>query len=112
MVNTISRDEMLSNLKTSVLIKNKDADINKLERAFNLAYDKHSGQKRNSGEDYIIHPYKVALILIDLNMDLSTIIAGLLHDVVEDTETSIEDIEKCLEKTWLRLSTELPNLLK
>ena len=62
-------------------------------RAYNFAMEYHEGQKRLSGEDYIIHPLNVAYILADLNMDDATICAALLHDVVEDTEATNEDIK-------------------
>ena len=62
-------------------------------RAYNFAKEYHEGQKRLSGEDYIIHPLNVAYILADLNMDDATICAALLHDVVEDTEATNEDIK-------------------
>lgn len=61
------------------------ADVSLLEKAFNYAQMAHSGQKRISGEPYIIHPIEVALILADLQLDTPTICAALLHDVVEDT---------------------------
>ena len=70
------------------------ADIRMIDKAFQLAYGQHKDQKRKSGEPYIIHPLWVAIILADLEMDKETITAGLLHDVVEDTETSIEDIAR------------------
>ena len=63
-------------------------------KAYEFAESHHRGQKRMSGEDYIIHPVDVAYILADLNMDDATICAALLHDVVEDTEVSNEDIIK------------------
>jgi len=63
-------------------------------KAYNYALEKHNGQKRMSGEDYIIHPLNVAYILADLHMDDATICAALLHDVVEDTEITHEDIVK------------------
>ena len=63
-----------------------------LERAFNAADKAHSGQLRKSGEPYITHPVAVAHILIDLGMDLPTVMAALLHDTVEDTSYSIEYI--------------------
>ena len=60
-----------------------DADF--LEKAYLKAEELHQGQKRKSGEPYIIHPKGVALILADLGMDDETVAAGLLHDVIEDT---------------------------
>ena len=60
-------------------------DISMVEKAYRLAYDAHKDQKRKSGEPYIIHPLCVAIILADLELDKETIVAGILHDVVEDT---------------------------
>lgn len=64
------------------------------EKAFHFAEMAHRGQLRNSGEDYIQHPLEVAEILLELELDETTIAAALLHDVVEDTKYTIEDIEK------------------
>lgn len=63
-------------------------------KAYNFAEEKHRGQKRMSGEEYIIHPLDVAYILADLQMDDATICAALLHDVVEDTKVTHEDLTK------------------
>jgi len=63
-----------------------------VSKAFTFASEKHKGQKRLSGEAYISHPYEVAIILADLELDVDTIAAALLHDVVEDTDTTIGDI--------------------
>ena len=60
-------------------------DLTIIERAYKLALDAHGNQKRKSGEPYIIHPLSVAIILAELEMDKETIVAGILHDVVEDT---------------------------
>jgi GTP diphosphokinase / guanosine-3',5'-bis(diphosphate) 3'-diphosphatase len=65
-------------------------DTTLLEYAWNYASDSHKGQKRASGEDYFIHPAAVADILVDYKMDLETIAAGLLHDVLEDTKITDE----------------------
>lgn len=65
-----------------------------IERAWKLAESAHSGQARESGEPFIIHPLAVAEILTELEQDLETVAAGLLHDVVEDTEVTLEEIEK------------------
>ena len=67
-------------------------DLSMVAKAYQVASDAHNGQLRQSGEPYIIHPLKVAIILADLELDLETIEAGLLHDVVEDTKVSKEDI--------------------
>ncbi|MDO5037046.1 MAG: bifunctional (p)ppGpp synthetase/guanosine-3',5'-bis(diphosphate) 3'-pyrophosphohydrolase [Tissierellia bacterium] len=85
---------MLENLISAIKKYNPGADFKSIRRAFDLAEKSHEGQVRNSGEPYIIHPYHVALILTEMNMDTPTIIAGLLHDVVEDTEVTYEDIKK------------------
>ena len=68
-------------------------DISLIEKAYNIAYNAHKDQVRKSGEPYIIHPLCVAIILADLEMDKETIVAGLLHDVVEDTSFTQEDIK-------------------
>ncbi len=65
-----------------------------VERAYALASDAHKNQKRKSGEPYIIHPLSVAIVLAKLELDLESIAAGLLHDVVEDTTYSEEDIAR------------------
>ncbi len=71
-----------------------DADFDFLYKAYVTADKLHNGQKRRSGEEYIIHPLNVAIILSKLHMDLETIIAGLLHDTIEDTGYKLEDLEK------------------
>ena len=71
-----------------------NTDIEIIDRAYNFAKNNHGDQKRKSGEPYIIHPLCVALILSDLEMDKETIAAGLLHDTVEDTDATIEDVKK------------------
>ncbi|MEE3080033.1 MAG: bifunctional (p)ppGpp synthetase/guanosine-3',5'-bis(diphosphate) 3'-pyrophosphohydrolase [Bdellovibrionota bacterium] len=71
-----------------------DADFTLLRKAYNFAEKSHEGQKRSSGEDYIIHPINVAGTLIKLRLDIDSIIAGLLHDVVEDCDVTPEEIEK------------------
>ncbi|WP_276916562.1 HD domain-containing protein, partial [Parvibacter caecicola] len=65
-----------------------------LARAFQFASEKHAGQKRKSGEPFVLHPVEVALILADLRMDAETICAALLHDTVEDTDATAQDVER------------------
>lgn len=69
-------------------------DVSMIEKAYQLAKKAHAGQCRKSGEPYIVHPLWVAIILADLEMDKETIVSGMLHDVVEDTEVSEEDIKR------------------
>src|SRR5690606_9561662 len=67
-------------------------DIKSIERAYLFAEDAHKEQFRKSGEPYIVHPVQVAGILVDLEMDPSTIAGGFLHDVVEDTNVTLQEI--------------------
>ena len=69
-------------------------DQSYINRAFQYAYDGHNGQNRKSGEPYITHPLHVAIYLCELNFDKETIAAALLHDLIEDTEISYNDIKK------------------
>ncbi|MDG4655405.1 bifunctional (p)ppGpp synthetase/guanosine-3',5'-bis(diphosphate) 3'-pyrophosphohydrolase [Ectobacillus antri] len=78
--------------KARTYLTDKDAEI--VKRAYEFAYEAHREQYRKSGEPYIIHPIQVAGILVDLKMDPATVSAGFLHDVVEDTDVTLEDMEK------------------
>lgn len=69
-------------------------DLTFIRRAYEFAEKSHEGQFRKSGEPYIVHPVQVAWILVDLKMDAETIAGGFLHDVVEDTDTTLEEIEE------------------
>lgn len=71
-----------------------NVDKKLIEKAFYLAQDAHKDQKRESGEEYIVHPFEVTCILAEMGLDTATIAAGLLHDVVEDTEYTYENIAK------------------
>ncbi|MBQ9000774.1 MAG: bifunctional (p)ppGpp synthetase/guanosine-3',5'-bis(diphosphate) 3'-pyrophosphohydrolase [Eggerthellaceae bacterium] len=69
-----------------------DDEVEKLARAFEFANKAHAGQKRKSGEPFIAHPIEVAIILADLHMDVETVVAALLHDTIEDTEVTRDDV--------------------
>lgn len=85
---------MLERLLEAVRKYNKDLDVELITKAFNLAKEKHKGQVRNSGEEYIVHPLEVSIILASMQMDDQTICAGLMHDILEDTDYSKSDMEK------------------
>ena len=77
----------------SIMEKDHQAeDLKRVEKAYNLARDAHKEQRRKSGEPYIVHPLCVAIILAKIDMDADTIIAGILHDIVEDTEMTKEGV--------------------
>lgn len=80
-----SPERLYQELITSVQKYHPSTDISLIEKAYRIAEKAHEGQVRKSGEPYIIHPLCVAIILADLEMDKETIVAGLLHDVLEDT---------------------------
>ncbi|HET8946442.1 MAG TPA: bifunctional (p)ppGpp synthetase/guanosine-3',5'-bis(diphosphate) 3'-pyrophosphohydrolase [Candidatus Polarisedimenticolia bacterium] len=72
----------------------KEADLGLLRRAYEFSAQEHKGQTRSSGEPYLVHPLSVAAILADLKLDLTCIVAGLLHDVLEDTLTTRDILEE------------------
>lgn len=71
----------------------EEEQLLELEHAIDIATKAHAGQKRKSGEPYIIHPLSVAVTLVDWGMDIDTVLAGVLHDTVEDTEVSLSELE-------------------
>jgi GTP pyrophosphokinase len=86
----LTADQVIDNARRYL----KGEDIAFLERAYEFAKNAHAEQYRKSGEPYIIHPIQVAGILVDLDLDPSTIAAGFLHDVVEDTSVTLEEIKE------------------
>ena len=89
----VEKEELYNSLIECIRKYHPSANTEIIEKAYRIADEAHNGQKRKSGEDYIIHPLSVALILADLEMDKETIVAGMLHDVVEDTFMTIDEIE-------------------
>ena len=81
--------EILDSIKKN----NLNVDIEKIKLAYSFAEESHQGQFRQSGDKYILHPTEVAKILIDMKMDTDSIVAGILHDIVEDTFITLADIE-------------------
>lgn len=85
-----SLDELLDLIRTYF----PNADLSLIQKAYEFSEKAHSGQIRRSGDPYIIHPLGVAAILAELHLDLPSIATALLHDTVEDTQVTLEDIEK------------------
>ena len=83
-------EELLSLIDRS----GKKYNLNLIDKAYNVAKEAHKNQKRVSGIPYILHPVSVAYILVELGMDIDSVVAALLHDVVEDTSVKKKDIEE------------------
>ena len=102
-----SPEELYQELVNRIRRYHPSDDISMIEKAYKIADSAHEGQKRKSGEPYIIHPLCVAIILADLELDKETIEAALLHDVVEDTVMNLEELTKEFGAEVDRKSTRL-----
>ena len=89
-----SPEELYAELEKAVLKYHPSDDLSMIRKAYELARESHKDQKRKSGEPYVIHPICVATILADLELDKESITAGLLHDIVEDTDVTNEDVRR------------------
>ena len=87
-------DEKFVHLLAEIHKNRPNDDLNIIRRAWEFCLAQHEGQKRASGEPYAVHPLEVAIVLAELKMDSTAIAAGLLHDAVEDTDVTTEEIEK------------------
>lgn len=100
----MSEKSLFDEIKQTLIAQNREeSDIAKIEEAFHFAERLHEGQYRVSEEPYIIHPVEVAKILINLKADSHTVMAAFLHDILEDTDTQPEEIEKRFGKDVLTL---------
>jgi GTP pyrophosphokinase len=88
-----STPDQLAGLIGRVQSYNPQADVDLIRRAYEYSARMHVDQKRESGEPYVIHPLNVALIIAQLKLDVPSIVTGLLHDVVEDTGTSLAEVQ-------------------
>ncbi|MDP3800362.1 MAG: RelA/SpoT family protein [bacterium] len=84
----------MQEILAKIIAKYSSTEAETIQKAYAFAENAHTNQKRDSGENYITHPLAVAQILADFNMDYETVSAGLLHDVLEDTKVTIENLEK------------------
>ena len=83
----------LNDILDKVTAYNPTADLNIIRKAYVYCAKVHQGQTRLSGEPYIIHPMEVAGLLADLRLDVPSIVTGFLHDTIEDTNTSLEELQ-------------------
>ena len=90
--NDMSRETKIGDLVEKVQTYYPAADVDLLRKAYDFSAKVHKGQKRLSGEPYLVHPMAVANIIADLKLDVPSIVGGLLHDTVEDTLTSLEEL--------------------
>ena len=86
--------EQFEVLRENLKKKNPNIDLSVLEKAFELADSMHKDQKRKSGEPFVIHPVAVATMLADMDMDMPSIVAGMLHDVIEDTPVTTDEMKE------------------
>lgn len=105
-------EEAFENLLASMSTYMPDEKFDVIRKAYEFASSRHSQQRRHSGEPYISHPLAVAIILTELKLDISSITAAILHDVVEDTDTTLQDIEKSFGKTVAELVDGLTKISK
>ena len=110
--NVIEKYQTYDALVANILRSGKDYDMAAIEKAYLFANKAHAGQKRKSGEPYIVHPISVADILVSLGMDTDSVVAALLHDVVEDTPVTLEDIQKNFGSTTAQIIDGLTKLSK
>ncbi len=87
-------DMLYEKLKSKIAEYNSDANYELIDKAYQIAKKAHEKQKRQSGEPYILHPLSVAIVIAELELDCESIAAGLLHDVVEDTEITLDEIRE------------------
>ena len=103
---------MLDELLLKIKSYNPNSDLEKISKAYNFTKECHEGQFRNSGEPYFIHPVAVANILADLYMDDATIIAGLMHDILEDTEVTFKEMAEMFDEEIANLVNGVTKLKK
>ena len=106
------RDLTIEELIRRVEVYYPDANFSLLKKAYDLAAKAHQGQKRSSGEDYIIHPLNVAATLIKLHLDMDSIMAGLLHDTLEDCEITPEQLESEISREVSQIVVGLTKISK
>jgi GTP diphosphokinase / guanosine-3',5'-bis(diphosphate) 3'-diphosphatase len=90
----LSVEQLYHELEGKVRALRPSEDLSPLQEAYQFAAEHHIDQKRDSGEPYLVHPLHVTLILAEMQMDMVCLQTGLLHDIVEDTTVTVEEIRK------------------
>ena len=108
--NVVEKYQTYDELVANILHSGKEYDMALVEKAYLFANKAHAGQKRKSGEPYIVHPVSVANILVSLGMDTESVVAALLHDVVEDTPVTLDDIRRTFGDTTAQIIDGLTKL--
>ncbi len=108
----MSDSQLLPNLVEKIKAYTPDLDEKQIEKAYNFAKEKHKGQTRVSGEPYYTHPVEVASILAGMRMDVPTIVTAILHDTLEDTSATYEEVEKKFSKEVADLVNGVSKLTK
>ena len=90
----MNADEMFENLIRDIAVSNRNMDLERIRDAYNLAKDAHAGQKRKDGSDYITHCVSAARICFEMGLDEDSIIGALLHDIIEDTPITYEEVSR------------------
>ncbi len=110
--NALNKEELFKILIDKINSYMNNCDFSLLKKGYKKASELHLGQKRKSGEEYIIHPLSVCIILADLHMDMETILAGMLHDTVEDTNYTVNDVKNDFSETIAILVDGVTKLTK
>ena len=108
----LSQSPLLQDLTTKMKAYLPDLDVSQIEAAYTFAKEKHAGQTRASGEDYYTHPVEVSSILADMKMDPATIITAILHDTLEDTAATYDEIKKVFSEEVADLVNGVSKLTK
>ena len=109
---TVDDNALLKGLSDKIIDYDPDADLAQVEKAFFFGKEKHEGQTRVSGEPYYTHPVAVADILADMKMDVATIVTAILHDTLEDTSATYEELEAEFSKEVADLVNGVSKLTK
>ena len=105
----VDPDQLYAQLEEKILATGHDMDLGRIRAAYNMAKTAHSGQLRMDGSPYVTHCIAAADISVDMGLDEDSIVAALLHDVIEDTSLTHEDVAKQFARRWRTLWRASPS---